>query len=103
MKQQQENVTPIASQFQSNASKLTRNQDTDEDGNRMSILPSKKRPLVPSPTVKKAPSVRKAKVKSLSSNKDDDMFNEDDHHNDDDNYVDDDGDYKEKKTVTKKV
>lgn len=42
---------------------MTKIQDTDEDGNRMSILPSKKRPKIPS-TKKKAPSVKKAKVKS---------------------------------------
>ncbi len=38
--------TPV--QFQSNASRTTRAQDTDEHGNRMSLLPSAKRPKAPS-------------------------------------------------------
>nr|AEV53961.1 RecQ-like protein [Stylonychia lemnae] len=51
-------------QFNQNPSKLTKIQETDEEGNRMSILPSKKRPSIVPSTGKKAPSVKKAKVKS---------------------------------------
>lgn len=46
----------------SNASKKTKMQDTDEDGNRMSILPSKKRPIVPSSEIKEV-TVKKPRVR----------------------------------------
>eukprot|EP00347_Sterkiella_histriomuscorum_P010247 403377026 len=57
-------ATPVASQFNSNESKMTRLQSTDEEGNRQSIMPGRPSISNAGSTVatKKAPSVRKAKA-----------------------------------------